>query len=155
MININLGDRIKFRAVTRSSARSATRKVTGLNPVTVTYHGWAGFIVHAHEIIEIYPDPEAKNMAYNYRFCSLPTKNDPSTLSCDSPACGKERTHAMEYEYTFRSGQRSSRRFYCTYHTKQLCKKHGVDFSGLPKAESFDYVDINDALDSPAASEGF
>lgn len=55
--DIAIGDRITFRAVTRSGAAKATRTVTGVKRsgrVTVTrYHGWANFLVRADEIISV------------------------------------------------------------------------------------------------------
>lgn len=51
--SIKLGDRITFLAVTRSSARKATRKVTAFTSYgdpQVRYHGWGDFIVKRHEI---------------------------------------------------------------------------------------------------------
>lgn len=55
MTNIEVGDRIKFRAVTRWSSRAVWRKVNGFyqGRVTVRYGGWAGFVVRGHEILEV------------------------------------------------------------------------------------------------------
>lgn len=52
-----IGDRIKFRAVTRHSDRPAWRKVVGFDlcdgrPL-VRFHGWDNFIVRWDEIQEI------------------------------------------------------------------------------------------------------
>ncbi|WP_292960525.1 hypothetical protein [Novosphingobium sp. UBA1939] len=52
---IRIGDRIKFKAATRSSYRVAVRKVNGFTPdgrPTVGYHGWSNFVVEPHEIID-------------------------------------------------------------------------------------------------------
>jgi hypothetical protein len=52
-MNIKVGDRITFRAVTRWGAAKASRIVTGfyLGEPTVRYGGWSDFIVHWHEVI--------------------------------------------------------------------------------------------------------
>jgi len=54
--NINIGDRIKFRAVTRWSAAAERRVVNGSmssGSPTVRYGGHPEFIVRLHEIIEV------------------------------------------------------------------------------------------------------
>jgi len=53
---INVGDRITFKAATRSSHRKATRMVTGFTingRPEVRYEGWADFVVSPWEIIEV------------------------------------------------------------------------------------------------------
>jgi hypothetical protein len=54
---IQIGDRIKFRAVTRWSGAAVWRMVNGfygeLRRPTVRYGGHPNFIVENHEIIEI------------------------------------------------------------------------------------------------------
>lgn len=54
---IKVGDRIKFKAATRSHFRVAVRVVTEINSygVCVSYHGWRGFVVRPSEILEIIP----------------------------------------------------------------------------------------------------
>lgn len=47
---IEVGDRIRFRAVTRHSNEQVWRKVVGVNPVRVRFHGWAEFQVRPREI---------------------------------------------------------------------------------------------------------
>ena len=56
---IKVGDRIKFRAVTRHSDRTAWRTVTavefcGERTIQVRYHGWPKFQVRDHEILHHY-----------------------------------------------------------------------------------------------------
>lgn len=57
-MDIEIGDRIVFRAVTRHSDKSVTRKVNGFcnGEPTVRFHGWGNFIVHHHEISEVLQD---------------------------------------------------------------------------------------------------
>jgi len=68
VLKLKVGDRIQFRAITRSGAPMAWRKVNGfwddpdlddypwdiipLKP-TVRYNGWHNFIVKLNEILEI------------------------------------------------------------------------------------------------------
>lgn len=54
-MNIKVGDRITFRAVTRWSAAKLTRVVNGFyfDKPTVRAHGYADFVVRLDEIIEI------------------------------------------------------------------------------------------------------
>ena len=55
---IQIGDRIKFRAITRWSTAAVWRKVNGFwvdGRPTVRYGGWADFIVSHHEITEHEP----------------------------------------------------------------------------------------------------
>lgn len=50
---LKVGDRITFRAVTRDSDRTVTRKVTGFwitGEPEVRYAGYSNFIVHWREI---------------------------------------------------------------------------------------------------------
>ncbi len=57
-MNIQIGDRIKFRAACRDGAPLAWRKVVGLledgDPL-VRFNGWRNFIVHLDEIIDHEP----------------------------------------------------------------------------------------------------
>lgn len=50
---IKIGDRIKFRAITRWSGAAVWRIVTGIQPVTVRYGGWGQFVVRPDEIIAV------------------------------------------------------------------------------------------------------
>lgn len=52
---LKLGDRIKFRAVTRWSDKPVWRKVNGFcnDHPTVRYGGWSQFVVRPTEIIEV------------------------------------------------------------------------------------------------------
>lgn len=56
-MNIEIGDRIKFKAATRWNCSPVWRKVTGFwmsGPLpTVRYGGWPDFAVRLDEIIEI------------------------------------------------------------------------------------------------------
>jgi len=56
LLKLKVGDRIKFRAVTRSGAPAVWRKVNGFwfgtNEPTVRYHGWPNFVVKLNEILE-------------------------------------------------------------------------------------------------------
>jgi hypothetical protein len=57
---IKIGDRIKFRCVTRWSGQVVWRKVNGFwrdNPdyPTVRYGGWGDFVVKPDEIIDVEP----------------------------------------------------------------------------------------------------
>ena len=50
---IEVGDRIRFRAATRSSDKEVWRKVNGFGTngqPTVRFHGWGDFVVRWHEI---------------------------------------------------------------------------------------------------------
>ena len=52
---LQIGDRIRFRAVTRWSDRPAIRVIRGFdryNRPLVRFGGWSDFIVERHEIIE-------------------------------------------------------------------------------------------------------
>ena len=60
---INIGDRIKFRAVTRWSAAAVWRKVVAVDPVQVRYGGYADFLVEPHEILEVERAEPAKAAA--------------------------------------------------------------------------------------------
>ena len=56
-MNIKVGDRITFRAITRHNSAKATRMVNGFwldtgNP-TVRFEGCGNFVVRLHEISEI------------------------------------------------------------------------------------------------------
>ena len=56
MGTIKIGDKITFKAPTRSHYRKATRVVSGISPLCVKkYHGWQNFIVQPHEVIEVHP----------------------------------------------------------------------------------------------------
>ena len=73
MDNIRVGDRIKFRAVTRHSDRAVTRVVNGFvsengNP-TVRFHGWGNFVVRRHEIHEVIPQACARHYEDNQGLC--------------------------------------------------------------------------------------
>jgi hypothetical protein len=49
-----VGDRIKFKAATRSDCKVAVRKVVGLSSLgwpEVRYHGWDNFLVRPSEVI--------------------------------------------------------------------------------------------------------
>ncbi len=51
-----IGDRVTFKAATRSHNRKATRVITGVDEydrLLVTYHGWSGFVVLAREVIRV------------------------------------------------------------------------------------------------------
>lgn len=55
---IRVGDRITFRAATRSGCRKATRVVTGTPGNTwhggfsvKSFHGWSGFVVRPGEVV--------------------------------------------------------------------------------------------------------
>lgn len=55
---IKPGDRITFRAVTRHSDRTATRKVVGIDGFgrpMVRYHGTGCFVVRLHEVTHVEP----------------------------------------------------------------------------------------------------
>lgn len=57
--NIQIGDRVRFKACTRHSNTEAVRLVTGFTPggkVKVSYHGWTGFVLKNSEIIEHIPN---------------------------------------------------------------------------------------------------
>ena len=58
-MNIKVGDRITFRAVTRHTGAKATRVVNGFwgstDKPTVRYQGWSNFAVRRSEIIEVHP----------------------------------------------------------------------------------------------------
>lgn len=54
--NLKIGDRIRFRAVTRWSDRPATRIIRGFdrnNRPVVRFGGWSDFIVERSEILEV------------------------------------------------------------------------------------------------------
>lgn len=57
--NIEVGDRITFKACTRYSNNKVTRKVNGFwgstDSPTVRYEGWSDFAVKPSEIIEVHP----------------------------------------------------------------------------------------------------
>lgn len=57
-MDIQIGDRIVFRAVTRHSDKSVTRKVNGFcnGRPTVRFHGWGNFQVRHDEISEVLED---------------------------------------------------------------------------------------------------
>lgn len=52
---MKIGDRLTFKAATRSHYRKATRVIVGFDlhgrPM-VRYHGWGNFIVQPHEILK-------------------------------------------------------------------------------------------------------
>ncbi len=54
---INVGDRIKFRAVTRDGAKAVWRIVNGhwmdTGQPTVRFNGWGNFVVRFIEITEV------------------------------------------------------------------------------------------------------
>lgn len=54
---LKIGDRIKFKATTRSGSRTVWRKITGFygntNLPTVRYDGWNNFLVYHHEILDV------------------------------------------------------------------------------------------------------
>lgn len=53
-----IGDRIRFRAVTRWGDKPATRTVRALSATglpLVRFAGWVDFKVHPHEILEVLP----------------------------------------------------------------------------------------------------
>lgn len=53
---VQVGDSIKFKAMTRDSYKTATRKVNGFwsnGCPTVRYQGWSDFVVARHEIISL------------------------------------------------------------------------------------------------------
>jgi len=60
--SIKVGDRITFKACTRSHFREATRIVQEINwcdrpgYTCVKYHGWSNFVVKPREILEIHPE---------------------------------------------------------------------------------------------------
>lgn len=52
--NLKIGDRIEFKACTRSHYRKAIRKITdidGYGRICVRYHGYGDFVLRPHEII--------------------------------------------------------------------------------------------------------
>ena len=54
LINIEVGDRIRFRAATRWSDRLVWRQVNGFDHGRPTVRfGWPQFIVRLHEITEV------------------------------------------------------------------------------------------------------
>ncbi len=57
-MNIKVGDRITFRAITRHNSAKATRLVNGflVEKPTVRFEGCGNFIVRLHEISEINGD---------------------------------------------------------------------------------------------------
>lgn len=61
LAKVKVGDRITFKAATRSHFREATRIVTGLvgcyagAGICVRYHGWGDFHVRDREIISHQP----------------------------------------------------------------------------------------------------
>lgn len=53
-----VGDRLTFKAATRSHYRKATRLINGFDTLgrpLVNYHGWSDFVVQLHEIISCEP----------------------------------------------------------------------------------------------------
>lgn len=55
---IKVGDRIKFKAATRYSHETATRKVKGFDSYgrpLVGYAGWSEFVVHPREVLDVIP----------------------------------------------------------------------------------------------------
>ena len=50
---LKVGDRIEFKACTRSDHKKAIRIITGINDgrVEVRYHGYGNFQLYSHEII--------------------------------------------------------------------------------------------------------
>ena len=55
---MRVGDRLTFKAATRSHYRKATRPIRGFTPQgrpMVAYHGWSDFVVQPHEIISCEP----------------------------------------------------------------------------------------------------
>lgn len=55
---IKIGDRIRFRAVTRWSDKPATRKVVDIDQEgrpLVRFGGWSNFIVERNEVLEVLP----------------------------------------------------------------------------------------------------
>lgn len=56
--NIQIGDRVRFKAATRHSFTEAERVVTGKTMsgrIRVSYHGWTGFVLKNREIISHSP----------------------------------------------------------------------------------------------------
>lgn len=56
---IKVGDRITFKAATRSHFRQATRKVTEIDHhgrPCVRYHGWSNFIVEWSEVLAVHKE---------------------------------------------------------------------------------------------------
>jgi hypothetical protein len=54
--NVKVGDRIKFKAVTRWSGRAVWRNVNGFDlnaRPTVRFGGWPDFVVRLNEILEV------------------------------------------------------------------------------------------------------
>ena len=52
-----IGERIKFRSITRCNSRTAIRKVNGFDSFgrpTVRFEGWSNFIVKPKEISEVF-----------------------------------------------------------------------------------------------------
>lgn len=63
-VNLNIGDRITFKAATRDSYKKMTRVVTGFWPdgcPTVRAHGWSDFVVRWNEILEVLPTENARS----------------------------------------------------------------------------------------------
>ena len=62
---IKVGDRIKFRAVTRWSGATASRIVNGLylGRPTVRFGGFASFIVRSDEVLSVEPAQATRNAA--------------------------------------------------------------------------------------------
>ena len=57
---IKVGDRIKFKAITRWSSRAVWRKVVAVGQrVQVRYGGWSHFQVRAYEIVDHEPSGTA------------------------------------------------------------------------------------------------
>jgi hypothetical protein len=55
-MNINIGDRIKFKVALRWGVKTATRKVLGFNPAgwpEVSFEGYKAFTVRPMEILEV------------------------------------------------------------------------------------------------------
>lgn len=50
---VEVGDKIKFKACTRSDYRAVWRIVKGLKPLRVRYHGWGEFQVRDDEVLEV------------------------------------------------------------------------------------------------------
>ena len=56
LVDIEIGDTITFRAITRWSGAKATRKVKGFTAngqVEVRYGGWGRFVLRNYEILSI------------------------------------------------------------------------------------------------------
>lgn len=53
---MKIGDRIKFKALTRWSNRAVWRKIVGFDShgrPEVRFGGWSSFVVAKHEILEV------------------------------------------------------------------------------------------------------